>query len=69
MEDLMRRCALLNLTLTSEEELVWDVTAGLAAVTMRCWSSGSFEEGAGQNPVSQPETSGEQTLASLRTCP
>lgn len=38
----------------------------MAAVAMRCWSSGSHEGAAGQNPGSQPENSGERTLTNLR---
>lgn len=56
--------------LTKEEELVWDIKVGgkLGCGDYGCWSSGSFEEGAGKIPGSQPETSEDQILADLRIC-
>ena len=53
VEEPTRRGVLLDLVLTNKERVVGDMKAGglwaaLAAVTMRCWSSGSCVEGAGQ---------------------
>lgn len=62
------RSALLVLILTNEEGIIWDVKLEGSRVcsAIRWWSSGSWEEGAGQNAIPQHWTSEDQILSFSR---
>lgn len=69
INDWTRVGPLLNMISTNKKELVGDgKVREIAALLMRCWSSGSREKGTRQKVGSQLWTSAEQILSYLETC-